>query len=106
MSGWIPLVDYAVKNGVSLSTLRRHIKADKIRYQRVGGKYLIWDDGPRAAVVLDPPKTAQAPQNDMVSLQRRMDRMERQLKNAQEEIAELKMLVALYEDRMPEKLEN
>jgi hypothetical protein len=36
----------------------------------------------------------------------RVERLERDLMKAQEEIAELKMLVALYEERMPEKLDN
>uniref|UniRef100_UPI001E32B1E5 hypothetical protein n=1 Tax=Streptobacillus moniliformis TaxID=34105 RepID=UPI001E32B1E5 len=38
---WLPLMDYSMKTGVSLSTLRRHIKSGKIEFRRQEGKYLI-----------------------------------------------------------------
>lgn len=83
---WIPLVDYAAKTGVSLSTLRRHIKANKIPYRVVNGRYLL----------CDPDRTALP-----------VSRMERELLEAREEIAELKMLIALYEEKLsPSKRSN
>ncbi|HTL11407.1 MAG TPA: hypothetical protein VL588_02900 [Bdellovibrionota bacterium] len=116
LGGWIPLVEYAVKNGVSLSTLRRHIKAEKIRFQRVNGRYLLWDDeqGVPAALTAATAPPPPAKRTDAVQMQgdgltrlvARVERLERDLMKAQEEIAELKMLVALYEERMPEKLDN
>jgi hypothetical protein len=42
---WIPLLAYAVKKGMSMSTLRRRIKSDKIKYELRAGKYFILDDG-------------------------------------------------------------
>lgn len=42
---WIPLLEYAVKKGISISTLRRRIKANKIQFQLQEGKYIIYDDG-------------------------------------------------------------
>ncbi len=71
---WISLLQYANKNGVSLSTLRRYIKAGKIKHKSEEGRYLVWDDD--------------ADHN-----------LESELKRAREEIAELKMLVALYEQQ-------
>ena len=75
---WIPLMDYAIKNGVSLSTLRRHIKANKIQYRVENGRYLLLDDSDGQS----------------------RHRLERDLAKAREEIAELKTLIALYEERM------
>jgi hypothetical protein len=69
-------MEYATKNSVSLSTLRRYIKAGKVEYRLEEGRYLIWD-------------TAEAP-SPLVS----------ELRDAQEEIAELKMLVAIYEEQL------
>jgi predicted site-specific integrase-resolvase len=71
---WIPLVDYAARKGVSLSTLRRYIKANKIPYRLEEGRYLILSD-----------------EADLRT----------ELQRANEEIAELKTLIALYEERTP-----
>lgn len=42
---WLPLIEYAVRKGISLSTLRRRIKANEIQYQLRNGRYFIYDDG-------------------------------------------------------------
>jgi hypothetical protein len=44
---WLPLTEYSSKYQVSISTLRRRIKADEIKYQLRDGRYLIFDE-PRA----------------------------------------------------------
>ncbi len=38
---WIPIIEYSVKTGVSLSTIRRKIKSNTIPYRLEKGKYLI-----------------------------------------------------------------
>src|SRR5690242_17272774 len=38
---WISLMDYAMKTGLSLSTLRRYIKAKKVPYRVENGRYLL-----------------------------------------------------------------
>ncbi len=40
---WIPLMDYSTKYQVSLSTLRRRIKNNQIKYQFRAGKYYLTD---------------------------------------------------------------
>ncbi|MBL7715631.1 MAG: hypothetical protein JNL01_09200 [Bdellovibrionales bacterium] len=87
---WIPLMDYAVKNSISLSTLRRHIKANKITYRVENGKYLILDE--LNQTVAGPAATA--------GITGRIEQLELDLNKAQEEIAELKMLVAIYEEKI------
>ncbi|MEK7790130.1 MAG: hypothetical protein AAB309_00705 [Deltaproteobacteria bacterium] len=42
---WIPLLEYAFKKGISISTLRRRIKANQIQYQLKSGRYFVFDDG-------------------------------------------------------------
>ena len=94
---WIPLMDYAMKNGVSLSTLRRYIKAGKIPHKSEHGKYYVLS-------TTEAPPTAEAevmrPSSDAAPLEPRVAKLEVELKHAQEEIAELKMLVAIYEERL------
>ena len=42
---WLPLIEYSGKFRVSMSTLRRRIKAGEIEYKFADGKYLL-KDGP------------------------------------------------------------
>lgn len=41
MEQWVPLTQFAIEEGVSISTLRRKIKANKIEYRLDNGRYLI-----------------------------------------------------------------
>ena len=41
---WLPLTDYSTKYKVSLSTLRRRIKSDDIKFRFDDGKYFISDE--------------------------------------------------------------
>ena len=84
---WIPLMDYAIKRGVSLSTLRRHIKANKVLYKVENGRYLLFND---AEIELP------AQGESMAVLQ-----LKAELQKAREEIAELKTLIAFYEESLP-----
>lgn len=38
---WLPITEYSVKSGVSLSTIRRKIKSNTIQYRLEKGKYFI-----------------------------------------------------------------
>lgn len=101
---WIPLMDYAMKNGVSLSTLRRYIKAGKIPYKSEHGKYLIFSttEAPRAAEAEWMRPSSDSTPEEL--LEPRVAKLEVDLKRAQEEISELKMLVAIYEERLFQNL--
>jgi len=41
---WVPLLQFAARKGISMSTLRRRIKSNKIKYQLRNGRYFILDD--------------------------------------------------------------
>ncbi|MBC7742717.1 MAG: hypothetical protein H7061_10995 [Bdellovibrionaceae bacterium] len=41
---WLPLAEYSMKHQVSISTLRRKIKAEDIQFRFDDGKYLILDE--------------------------------------------------------------
>ncbi len=43
-NSWLPLTDYATKYKISVSTLRRRIKGDDIRFRFEDGKYFIMDE--------------------------------------------------------------
>jgi hypothetical protein len=94
---WIPLVEFSVKKGISLSTLRRYIKSNKIPWKLLEGRYLVLDDGTFTAPRNhDPRLNLPSASEDMDS---RMKNIEQALNAANEEIAELKTLVAFYEEK-------
>lgn len=41
MERWLPVIDYAVNNRVSISTLRRRIKSKTVEHRLENGRYLI-----------------------------------------------------------------
>jgi hypothetical protein len=92
-------MDYAMQNGVSLSTLRRYIKAGKIQFKSEQGKYLILSSQPASHDWLTPSEF----ESD-AAIEGRVSNLEVELKKAQEEISELKMLVAIYEERLFQNL--
>lgn len=44
IDSWLPLMEYSTKYRVSVSTLRRRIKADDISFRFEDGKYFIMDE--------------------------------------------------------------
>ena len=44
IDSWLPLTDYSTKHKISVSTLRRRIKADDIKFRFEDGKYFIMDE--------------------------------------------------------------
>jgi hypothetical protein len=105
---WIPLMDYAMKKGVSLSTLRRHIKTGKVTYKVEDGRYLLLitnsdlpNTFPRSSLD-EVSRNNSGTSNDASStaLTFKLRKLEDELHRAQEEIAELKMLIALYEEKI------
>jgi hypothetical protein len=107
MDQWIPLMDYAMKKGVSLSTLRRHIKSNKIPFKLENGRYLLMD-GPIPDVLEQ--KVTRTPEVRVTppifrddTAQKTIEQLNHELKMAREEIAELKTLIALYEESIPKQ---
>jgi hypothetical protein len=96
---WIPLLDYALKNDVSLSTLRRYIKANKVQYKIEKGRYLLLDQAAFGYSNFDESAmTSRASTGSNLKDDPEFLRIE--LQRAHEEIAELKTLIALYEEKI------
>ena len=64
MDRWIPLTQYAIEEGVSISTLRRKIKSNSIEYRLDNGRYLIKSDEAAPAADTSAPEVFQNSSND------------------------------------------
>src|SRR5580658_7103052 len=95
---WIPILDYAVQRGVSTSTLRRYIKANKIKYKLENGRYLLAAD---SAIPMPARPVWDGAGAQGISVYVRVRELEEKLAHAQEQISELKMLIAIYEEKLP-----
>ncbi len=125
IQNWLPLMEYSAKYRVSLSTLRRRIKAGEIEYNLQDGKYLI-KDGPLLTVhsgseaIAPPPKVSPQIQNVTVASGSERDQFcqttqgllneikkayslilqekEEQILQLKDEVADLKTLVRVLEE--------
>lgn len=120
---WLPLMEYSNKYRVSLSTLRRRIKAGEIEYKFSDGKYLIRDGPLQLSSSLEavaPPSTTVIPQaptkepetdNDQFwrttqgllneikkAYSLILQEKEEQILQLKDEVADLKTLVRVLED--------
>ena len=87
---WLSILDYSHYKKVSISTIRRHIKANLVKWKEVEGKYHIWT--PAAASDIDLRK-----ESELVSLKFELQRLKAENRKLAEELAEAKMLIRLYE---------
>lgn len=65
---WLPLAEYSIKYNVSISTLRRRIKTDDIKFRFDDGKYMILDESPKRMITQsEESRSAFMQQNAIVS---------------------------------------
>ena len=121
---WLPLMEYSNKFRVSLSTLRRRIKAGEIEYKFSDGKYLIRDGplqisspleavAPPSTTVIPQVQTKEAEHTDNDQFWRTtqgllneikkaysliLQEKEEQILQLKDEVADLKTLVRVLED--------
>jgi hypothetical protein len=86
---WLTIVDYSKYKNVSISTIRRHIKSEILRYKDENGKYLIF--------VPSSEKLKLKEDSEILKLKLHVEELKQDLKRIKEENNELKMLVDLYE---------
>lgn len=87
---WLSILEFANYKSKSISTVRRYIKANRVKYREDNGKYLIWvknfiqDDDSNTKESLD--------------LKLEIERLKKENIDLKNEIAEAKMLIELYEN--------
>ncbi|MGZ3808227.1 MAG: hypothetical protein ACXVCE_09080 [Bacteriovorax sp.] len=87
---WLSILDYASVKKTSISTIRRSIKAGHLKYKEENGKYLIWTR-----------EIKNGHSNEKAELAQKLEVefLKRQNRELQEEINDLKMLLAVYESQ-------
>lgn len=88
---WLSIVDYASLKGISISTIRRSIKASKVKYKKEQGKFFIFVDSNKLKTNDD----------GVQELQMEREILKSKLRKLEEENNDLRMLVHLYEKNGP-----
>ena len=88
---WLSITEYSRYKNVSVSTIRRHIKQNILRHREEQGNYLIY--------VPNAEKLQHKTESEELRIKLELELLRTQLREAQEENNELKMLVELYEKR-------
>jgi hypothetical protein len=86
---WLSISDYSRYKNVSVSTIRRHIKQNVLRYREENGKYLIY--------VPSSEKLKLREEEEILRARLEVELLRTQLRDLKEENDGLRMLVQLYE---------
>jgi len=96
---WLSIQQYSLNNNISISTIRRHIKARKLKNKLVNGKYLIFDpgldeDSEAPGMTFQCPVLKEVSQRDI-----QIASLEEENRTLKEQISELKMLLKILEQK-------
>lgn len=87
---WLSINDYSRYKDVSISTIRRHIKNNILKYKEENGKYFIY--------IPSTDKLRLREEEEVLKIKLETELLRTQIRQLREENNELKMLVELYEN--------
>lgn len=87
---WMSILEYASFKSISISTIRRYIKASRVKTKKEGGKFYIY---------VSPEKIREknSKEEAHLKLQLENERLRMQIQSLEEELNDMKMLVQIYE---------
>ncbi len=86
---WLSINDYSRYKNVSISTIRRHIKNNILKYKEENGKYFIYASSTE--------KLRLREEEELLRTKLELQELRSQLRRLREENNELRMLVDIYE---------
>jgi hypothetical protein len=87
---WLSVLEYASFKKKSISTVRRYIKAERVKFKEENGKYFIWVKNFISNKMLE--------DKEQLTLKFEMESLKKENRELQEQISEAKMLIQLYEN--------
>ena len=96
---WLGILDYAAFKKISISTIRRHIKAGRVKSKLENGKYFIFVAGHISS-------EKKSNDDNSYLLKFENSELKEKVRELNEKIAELKMLVDLYEKNEEKNQDN
>ena len=87
---WLSILEYSHFKKVSVSTIRRHIKANLVRWREEDGKHFVW-------TAADSGEIESRKDGELLALKLEMQRLKNENRLLRGELDEVKMLIRLYE---------
>ena len=91
---WLAITDYSDYRNISVSTIRRYIKAGQLKYRKEKGRYLVFVSEENYQ------KKQSEKGQEALNLKLEIERLKNRIKQLEEENEDLKMLVKLYERKV------
>lgn len=88
---WLSILEYANHKNKSISTVRRYVKAGRVKYKEENGKYFIWDK----KYLVDKSKLEE--EKEILRLRLENDRLLSENRKLKEQLGEMKMLTEILE---------
>lgn len=88
---WLSILEYSHFKKVSISTIRRHIKANLVKWREEDGKYLVWTPASHEEIDL-------RKEGEVLALKLEVQRLNQEIRQLREELDESQMLIRLYEN--------
>lgn len=87
---WLSILEYANFKNKSISTVRRYIKANRVKYREENGKYFIWAKNFISHASLE--------EREILDQKLEVERLKKENMELKNEVSEMKMLIQLYEN--------
>lgn len=93
---WLSITDYSLYKKVSISTIRRHIKSNILKYKEEDGKYFIY--------VAQSDRVKLKEEEEVLRIKLENELLKSQIRQLREENVGLRMLVDIYENKTTEQV--
>lgn len=88
---WLSVLEYASFKNKSISTVRRYIKANRVKYKEESGKYFIWTKNYLENKSED--------ERNNLELKFEIERLKKENIYLKDQLSEMQMLVNIYEQK-------
>ena len=88
---WLSVLEYASFKNKSISTVRRYIKANRVKFKQESGKYFIWTKN-----FLD---NKSEDERNNLELKFEIERLKKENIYLKDQLSEMQMLVNIYEQK-------
>lgn len=88
---WLSVLEYASFKNKSISTVRRYIKANRVKFKEESGKYFIWTKNYL--------ENRSEDERNSLELKFEVERLKKENIYLKDQLSEMQMLVTIYEQK-------
>ncbi len=93
---WLSVLEYASFKNKSISTVRRYIKANRVKFKEENGKYFIWTKNFS--------DTKSEEEKNSLEMKFEIERLKKENMYLKDQVSEMQMLINIYESQTKQTL--